>query len=247
VVLLPTYQEADNIVSMLDALRAAVPGAAVVVIDDDSPDGTGKLADEAAGDDPRISVLHRDGKHGLGAAYRDGFAEVLRRGDDVVVTMDCDLSHDPAVVPAMLAEIERGADLVIGSRYVPGGGTVDWPLRRRALSRWGNRYTARALRLPVRDCTSGFRAYRAELLARIEPATTSADGYAFLTELVRRSVEARGRVVEVPITFRDRQRGVSKMSMAVIVESMFRVTVWGLADRVPGGWRSVADRRPARR
>jgi len=240
VVLLPTYDEADNVVDMLVALRAAVPDADIVVIDDDSPDGTGKLAEDFAASDGRVEVLHRSGKHGLGAAYRHGFERVAESGHDVVVTMDSDFSHDPAVVPSLLLAVERGADLVIGSRYVAGGGTVNWPLRRRVLSRWGNRYTGAVLRLPVRDITSGFRAYRASALTAISPWTTTAEGYAFLTELVRRTVASGGTVVETPITFKDRERGTSKMSFAIIVESMVRVTRWGLADRLRAGRRREA-------
>ena len=238
VVLLPTYDERDNIVSMLEALRSSAPDADIVVIDDDSPDGTGILADEAAERLGSITVLHRTGKSGLGSAYRAGFAIAAADGYDAIVTMDCDFSHDPAVVPSMIARLEAGADVAVGSRYVSGGGVVDWPLRRRLLSRWGNRYTAAALRLDVRDCTLGFRAYRTAALRRAQPEATTAEGYAFLTELLRRLRASEASIVEVPITFRERRAGNSKMSGRIIVESMSLVTRWGLADR----WSAIAHR-----
>jgi dolichol-phosphate mannosyltransferase len=177
-------------------------------------------------------VLHRPGKQGLGSAYRHGFTVALDEDYDIVVTMDVDFSHDPRVVPRMIRMIEAGADAVVGSRYVDGGGTELWPLHRRLLSRWGNRYTAAVLGLRVRDCTSGFRAYSAGALRAIEHASTAAEGYAFLTELVRRLVRRGFSVVEVPIVFRDRERGTSKMSGRIIAESMLLVTGWGAKDLV---------------
>jgi dolichol-phosphate mannosyltransferase len=237
-VVVPTYNEADNIVHFLTAVRAAAPLVEVMVVDDNSPDGTGQLAEGAASEMGNISVLHRTGKQGLGAAYRHGFAVAFERGYDVIVSMDSDLSHDPAVIPTMLGLIEQGADAVVGSRYVPGGGTVHWPLRRQWLSKWGNRYTGFVLRLRVRDCTSGYRAYRASALEAAQPGATSADGYAFLTELVRRLVRSGARVVETPILFRDRERGVSKMSGRIIFESMLLVTRWGCRDL----WTRVVSR-----
>jgi glycosyltransferase involved in cell wall biosynthesis len=179
-----------------------------------------------------VKVLHRPGKQGLGSAYRNGFQVALDEGYDVVVSMDVDFSHDPTVIPSLLAGIENGADAVIGSRYVPGGATADWPLHRRLLSRWGNRYTGVVLGLGVRDATSGFRAYRASALRDIDPGSTAAEGYAFLTELVRRLVVKGHPVTEAPIVFRDRERGTSKMSSRIIVESMLLVTRWGVADLV---------------
>ena len=231
-VVVPTYNEADNIVPFLTAVRVAAPDVEVLVVDDNSPDGTGKLAEETADRLGSITVLHRAGKAGLGAAYRHGFEVAFERGHDVIVSMDSDLSHDPGVIPTMVGLVEQGADVVVGSRYVPGGGTVHWPLRRRLLSRWGNRYTGLVLGLRVRDCTSGFRAYRAEALRSVQPGETSAEGYAFLTELVRRLARGGARIVETPILFRDRERGVSKMSGRIIVESMLLVTRWGLRDLV---------------
>jgi dolichol-phosphate mannosyltransferase len=231
VVVLPTYNEAENIVGFLRAVRKAVPDADVIVVDDNSPDGTAGLAEETASELGRIKVLHRAGKQGLGAAYRHGFTTAFDEGYDTIVSMDSDFSHDPATIPTMLQMITDGADAVVGSRYVPGGSTVDWPLHRRLLSKWGNRYTAAVLRLPVRDCTSGFRAYRADALRAIDPASTTAEGYAFLTELVRKLIANGSNIVETPIVFRDRQFGTSKMSARIIAESMVLVTKWGLFDR----------------
>ena len=230
VVVVPTFNERDNIVPFLEALRRSAPDADVLVVDDNSPDGTGDAAEQTAADLGQITVLHRPGKQGLGSAYRHGFTVALDEDYDVIVTMDVDFSHDPRVVPAMLGAIEAGADAVVGSRYVEGGGTENWPLHRRLLSRWGNRYTAFVLGLRIRDCTSGFRAYRASALRAIEHGTTGAEGYAFLTELVRRLVRRGYSVVEVPITFRDREFGTSKMSGRIIAESMLLVTGWGTKD-----------------
>ena len=187
-----------------------------------------EIADELG----RISLLRREGKKGFGSAFREGFEYALDRGYDVVVSMDVDLSHDPEVLPEFIRLIEAGADAVIGSRYVPGGATVNWPLYRRVLSRWGNRYTSLVLRLQVRDCTSGYRAYRAAALKEIDPGSTTADGYAFLTELVRRLVRADLRVMETPIVFRDRRYGTSKMSGRIVAESMWLVTTWAVRDLV---------------
>ena len=230
IVVLPTYNERENVANLLAAVRSTLPTADILVVDDNSPDGTASIVEEVAGELGQIKLLRRPGKHGLGSAYREGFVVALDEGYDAVVSMDVDFSHDPASLPELLALLEAGADAVIGSRYVPGGATEDWPLHRRVLSRWGNRYTSLVLRLQVRDCTSGFRAYRASALASIEPSSTTAEGYAFLTELVRRLVRAGYRVMESPITFRDRQYGESKMSSRIIVESMLLVTRWGARD-----------------
>jgi glycosyltransferase involved in cell wall biosynthesis len=232
IVVLPTYNERENVVSLLRAVRASVPDADVLVVDDNSPDGTAALVEETAAEQDRIKLLRRAGKQGLGSAYRQGFAIALDEGYDVVVSMDVDFSHDPAVLPELLRLIRSGADAVIGSRYVPGGATVDWPLHRRLLSRWGNRYTSFVLGLRVRDCTSGYRAYRADALRAIDPASTTAEGYAFLTELVRRLVRRGATVVETPIVFTDRRYGVSKMSGRIVVESMVLVTRWAIRDRL---------------
>ena len=235
---LPTYNEAENLPEVLRRIRAAVPEVAVLVVDDASPDGTGQLAEQLAEELGGVRVLHRGAKEGLGSAYRAGFTAVLEAGATSVVSMDADLSHDPDVLPELLAALRtplRPA-MVIGSRYVPGGAVVNWPVHRRLLSRWGNRYTAWALGLSVRDCTSGYRAYDADALRRIDVGSTTAEGYAFLSELARRASADGQPVVEVPITFVDRTRGRSKMSWRIVVESMVLVTRWAVADR--RGWRS---------
>jgi len=234
IVVVPTYDERENVGPLLTAVRAALPDADVLVVDDNSPDGTADAVEAAAAELGQVKLLRRPGKHGLGSAYRTGFERALDEGYDMVVSMDVDFSHDPAVLPELLRLLDAGADAVIGSRYVPGGDTVDWPLHRRLLSRWGNRYTSLVLGLQVRDCTSGYRAYRADALRAIEPGTTAAEGYAFLTELVRRLVNQGFRVMETPIVFRDRRSGTSKMSSRIVVESMLLVTRWGLGDLLAG-------------
>jgi dolichol-phosphate mannosyltransferase len=231
-VVVPTYNERENVELLLPAVRASAPDADILVVDDSSPDGTGEAVTRLGERFGQITLLRRPGKQGLGSAYRHGFDYALDRGYDVVVSMDVDLSHDPAVVPEFIRLVEAGADAVIGSRYVPGGATADWPLYRRVLSRWGNRYTSFVLRLQVRDCTSGYRAYRADALKQIDPGSTAADGYAFLTELVRRLVRADLRVIETPIVFRDRRYGTSKMSGRIVAESMWLVTTWALRDAI---------------
>ena len=235
-VVTPTYLEAENITEFLTRLRAAVPHADVLVVDDNSPDGTGDLAEQAAKDLGQIDVLHQAGKTGLGVAYRAGFAVGMERGYEVLVQIDADLSHDPAALPTLLARLEEGADLVIGSRYVPGGSVPHWPLHRRALSRFGNRYTSFALRTGVNDATAGYRAYRADILRRVRYDTTRAVGYGFQIELAYRVSRAGGTIVEVPITFTDRTRGQSKMSPKIAAEELLLVTWWGVRDRFrPGG------------
>lgn len=233
-VVVPTYNERDNIEPFLRAVRAAVPHADVLVVDDNSPDGTGDAADTLAAELGQVKVLHRPGKQGLGSAYRHGFAVALDEGYDVIVSMDVDFSHDPAVIPQLLARIDDGADVVIGSRYVAGGGTANWPLHRRLMSRWGNRYAGFVLGVHVRDITAGFRAYRADTMRAIDPSSTAAEGYAFLTELMRRIAARGSRIDEVPILFRDRERGTSKMSGRIIAESMLLVTGWGAKDLLRG-------------
>lgn len=232
VIVLPTYNECENIGPFLRAVRAVSSAIDVLVVDDASPDGTGAAARSVAGELGGVSVIDRPGRAGLGSAYRDGFERALAAGYEVVISMDADLSHDPADLLTMLRLLDEGSDVVIGSRYVPGGGTADWSLHRRVLSRWGNVYTRAALRIPVSDCTSGFRAYRAAALTAIDAGTTSAEGYAFLTELARRAFACDLRVAETPIIFRDRTRGDSKMSTRIIIESMVLVTRWAVADRI---------------
>ncbi len=231
-IVLPTYDEAENIVEVLRKVRAAVPMADVLVVDDSSPDGTAQIAKVAGHDLGQVDVLVRPGRSGLGSAYRAGFAEGLARGYEVLVEMDSDLSHDPAALPGLVAAVAAGADLAIGSRYVAGGAVLQWPLHRRWLSRCGNRYAARALRLGVADATSGFRAYRAEALGRLDLATITAAGYGFQIEMVYRVARAGGRIVELPIAFVDRERGRSKMSAAIAAEAMALVTWWGLGERI---------------
>ena len=231
-VVLPTYNESENIAGLLTQLRTVLPDGRLYVVDDNSPDGTGEIAERCAVELGRIEVLHRPGKQGLGSAYRQGFTHVIAQGVDVVVSMDVDFSHDPLAIPAMLAEIESGSDAVIGSRYVSGGGTKNWPLHRRLLSRWGNLYTGAVLGVKVRDCTSGFRAYRSSALAAIAPETTKAEGYAFLSELVVRLSRRGLKISEVPILFIDRENGTSKMSGRIIIESMLLVTRWGISHRL---------------
>ena len=237
-VVLPTYQEAENIAEVLQRVRDAAPSADVLVVDDSSPDGTAALAKSAGHELGGVDVLIRASKSGLGSAYRAGFAEGLARGYDVLVEMDSDLSHDPARLPVLLAAVEAGADLAIGSRYVPGGAIPHWPLHRRLLSRWGNRYADLLLGLSVRDATSGFRAYRAEALREIDLGAVSADGYGFQIEMAYRVAGNGGTIVEIPIEFVDRQRGTSKMCFRIIAEALSLVTWWGIRDRLThrGGW-----------
>lgn len=232
-VVIPTYQEAGNIARILQRVRAVVPDAEVLVVDDGSPDGTADLAEATGREVGKVHVLRRTGKAGLGAAYLAGFRWGIQRGAPILVEMDADLQHDPAALPALLAPIERGeADLVIGSRYVVGGSIVDWPLRRRLLSRWGNRYASMVLGLGVRDCTAGYRAYRTTALTQIDLDGVVADGYGFQIEMIYRTLMTGGRVVEVPIQFGVRAAGDSKMSANIIGEALRMVTWWGLRDRV---------------
>lgn len=233
-VILPTYQESANVAAVLARLREAVPEAMILVVDDASPDGTADIAEKMGAELGNIEVLRRPGKDGLGSAYRAGFIKGLERGFDVMVEIDADGSHDPAALPSLLAAIDAGADLVIGSRYVPGGAIPDWPQTRRFISVGGNRYAAALLRLDVRDATAGFRAYRAEILRQINLPAIRADGYGFQVEMVYRVARLGGRIVEVPITFTDRVEGDSKMSWRIVFEAFVLVTLWGIRDRLPG-------------
>ena len=230
--MLPTYQEADNVATVLRRIRSAVPQASVLVVDDSSPDGTAMQAERVAVELGQIEILRRGSKAGLGSAYRAGFRWGTDRGYDVLVEMDADGSHDPADVNRLLAKISEGADLAIGARYVPGGTIPKWSWRRRALSKWGNRFAARMLRLPASDATSGLRAYRAAIVADIDLETVHADGYGFQVEMVHRVARLGGRVVEVPICFVDRTSGTSKMSARIVIEALVMVTKWGLRDRL---------------
>jgi dolichol-phosphate mannosyltransferase len=238
VVVVPTFNEAANIETVVRRIRQALPDAGLLVVDDSSPDGTADLAEKLADDVGDIDVLRRPAKAGLGTAYRDGFHRALDSGADVCVEIDADLSHDPATLPALVAAVQHGAHLAIGSRYVPGGRIIGWPWRRRALSRWGNRYAAAMLGLAVNDATSGFRAYSAAGLALIDLSQVTADGYGFQIEMTHRLVRAGGRIVEIPITFTDRALGESKMSGGIVSEAFVLVPKLAVRDIInPGRWR----------
>lgn len=226
-VIVPTYNEAENIELVLDRVRGSVPAVDVLVVDDGSPDGTGELADKVAGHDSKVSVLHRTEKEGLGAAYRAGFAWGLARGYDVLVEMDADGSHLPEQLPRLLDALD-GADLVLGARWVPGGRVVNWPRRRQLLSRGGNVYSRLALGLRLHDATGGFRAFQRATLEGIDLESVSSAGYCFQVDLARRAVAGGFRVVEVPITFVEREYGESKMSGDIVREALVNVTRWGV-------------------
>ena len=243
-VIIPTYNEAENLEWITGRLLRAVPATDVLVVDDSSPDGTGGIADRIAAEEPRVSVVHRTAKAGLGAAYLHGFAVALERGYDVVGEMDADGSHQPEQLHRLLSALS-GADLVIGSRWVPGGRVVNWSRWREALSRGGNLYARTLLGVPVRDVTAGFRLFRSTTLRSIDLGTVESVGYCFQADLTVRTLRAGLRVVEVPIEFVERERGVSKMDRAVAVESLRRITRWGLQTRLhrePS--RSATDRQP---
>ncbi|GAA5047998.1 polyprenol monophosphomannose synthase [Streptomyces sp. SID10815] len=230
-VIIPTYNEAENIKTIVGRVREAVPEAHVLVADDNSPDGTGKLADELAAEDERVHVLHRKGKEGLGAAYLAGFRWGLERDYGVLVEMDADGSHQPEELPRLLTAL-KGADLVLGSRWVPGGRVVNWPKGREFISRGGSMYSRLALDLPLRDITGGYRAFRRETLEGLGLDEVASQGYCFQVDLARRAVKAGYHVVEVPITFVERELGDSKMSRDILVEALWRVTTWGVGERV---------------
>ena len=233
VVVIPTYNEVDNLEWVVGRLLQAVPQTDVLVVDDGSPDGTGKVAEELAARDPRVSVLHRTEKAGLGAAYLHGFAVALERGYDVIGEMDADGSHQPEQLPRLLAALDGPppVDLVIGARWVPGGSVVNWSRFRRALSVGGNLYARALLGIPVHDVTAGYRLFRATTLRSIDLSDVESVGYCFQTDLTLRTVRAGLRVVEVPIEFLERERGQSKMDRSVATESLRRITRWGLEER----------------
>jgi dolichol-phosphate mannosyltransferase len=241
-VIVPTYNEVENLEAILGRLRGSVPTAHALVVDDGSPDGTGELADKLAALDPSVHVLRRTAKTGLGTAYIAGFRWARERGYDVVVEMDADGSHAPEQLPGLLAAL-ASADLVLGSRYVPGGAVTDWPLHRLMLSRAGNRYTRWALRLPLSDATGGYRVARGELIDRLPFDDVASQGYCFQVDWAWRAVRAGARVAEVPITFTERAFGRSKMSGSIVREALIRVTVWGLRDRL-ADWLPGRVRRP---
>ncbi|MEI5675168.1 MULTISPECIES: polyprenol monophosphomannose synthase [unclassified Nocardioides] len=239
VVVVPTYDEAANLAWIVDRLRRAQPEVDVLVVDDDSPDGTGRIADELAAADDHVKVLHRTAKGGLGAAYRHGFAHALAEGYDVIGEMDADGSHQPEQL-GLLLDALADADLVIGSRYVPGGSVVNWPRSRELLSRGGNLYVRLLLGIRVRDATAGFRLFRRGTLEKIDLDSVRSTGYVFQTDMVARTLNAGLTVREVPIEFVERERGDSKMSGAVATESLKRITWWGLRERrdqVRRAWR----------
>jgi dolichol-phosphate mannosyltransferase len=242
-VIVPTYDEAENIRPITAAILESLPAATVLVVDDGSPDGTGRIADELAAADARIRVRHRTAKQGLGRAYLDGFGVALGGGATVVVQMDADFSHDPAVLPSLVAPIEAGeADLVIGSRYTKGGGVVDWGIGRRLISRGGSTFARIVLGLRPNDLTGGFKAWRSSTLAAVPFDGVHAGGYVFQIEMTYRASRAGARIREVPITFRDRRVGQSKMSRRIVVEALVVVVQLRLDELV--GW--VGRRRRAK-
>jgi dolichol-phosphate mannosyltransferase len=226
-VVMPTYNEAESVIGVVDQVLTADPRVDVLVVDDGSPDGTARLVTERAAGEPRLRLLERSKKQGLGAAYRAGFAWGLPRGYEALVEMDADLSHPPERLPALLDGLAE-ADLVIGSRYVPGGRTVNWSRLREAISRGGNAYVRLALGVPVHDCTAGYRAYRRQVLEALPVSAVQSNGYCFQVEMVHRTWQEGFRVVEVPIAFTERATGVSKMSKQIVAEALWRVTVWAL-------------------
>ncbi|MGS2646007.1 glycosyltransferase [Streptosporangium sp. LJ11] len=241
-VIVPTYNERENLPLITRRLREAVPQAHLLIADDDSPDGTGAIADKLAADDDHVHVLHRPAKQGLGAAYIAGFRWGLKEGFGVLVEIDADGSHQPEELPKLLAALAKGADLAIGSRWVPGGKVVNWPASREFLSRGANIYTRLVLGLPVRDATAGFRAYRASALEKLNLDDVESRGYCFQVDLTLRTAVCGMRVKEVPITFVERTVGASKMSRGIVVEALWRITVWGVTG-LPARLRRRRDRR----
>jgi dolichol-phosphate mannosyltransferase len=230
-VIIPTYNEIENIGRITSRVRAAVPEVHILVADDNSPDGTGRAAHELARSDPNHQVLHRKGKEGLGAAYLAGFRWGIDNGYDVLVEMDADGSHQPEQLPRLLTAL-RGADLVLGSRWVPGGEVVNWPKSREVLSRGGSLYSRLMLRVPIRDVTGGYRAFRKQTLLGLGMSEVASQGYCFQVDLAWRAVRAGFKVAEVPITFVEREFGASKMSNKIVVEALGRVTSWGVNSRL---------------
>jgi len=237
-VVVPTYNERENLPDLTRSVTDL--GYNVLVVDDASPDGTGDIADRLSRDNQRISVMHRTAKEGLGPAYAAAFDHLLSGDTEVVVEMDADFSHDPADLPRLVKAIEEGADLAIGSRYVPGGSTPDWPVHRRLISRAGNRYARVMLGTPIHDSTAGFRAFTRTALARLPYQDAEASGYGFQVEMAWRAHQRGLAIVEVPISFKDRKRGTSKMGLRIVAEAMWLVTVWGLGRL----WRALPFTRP---
>jgi dolichol-phosphate mannosyltransferase len=237
-VVVPTYNERENLPDLTRSVTDL--GYNVLVVDDASPDGTGDIADRLSRDNQRISVMHRTAKEGLGPAYAAAFDHLLSGDTEVVVEMDADFSHDPADLPRLVMAIEEGADLAIGSRYVPGGSTPDWPVHRRLISRAGNRYARVMLGTPIHDSTAGFRAFTRTALARLPYQDAEASGYGFQVEMAWRAHQRGLAIVEVPISFKDRKQGTSKMGLRIVAEAMWLVTVWGLGRL----WRALPFTRP---
>ena len=236
-VIIPTYNEAENIAWITEQVLTQHPEVSILIADDGSPDGTGKIADELADADPRVNVIHREGKQGLGSACRAGFAWGLEREYDVLVEMDADGSHRPEDLGRLLAASDEGADLVLGSRWVPGGGVVNWPWYRKLISRGGTFYAQLMLGIPVKDATGGYRAFRRETLERLPLAEVASQGYCFQIDMARRVLDGGMTIVEVPITFVERERGESKMSGHIVREALWRVTFWGLQRLLPKRFR----------
>ena len=229
-VIIPTHQEAENIVAVIPRIFSAVPDAHILIVDDASTDGTPDLAEELDAGRGMISAIRRSSKDGLGNAYRVGFAWGLEHNYDILCEIDADLSHDPAVLPELISPVALGAQLAIGSRYIPGGAIVGWPKKRLALSRWGNRYVALMLGLAINDATAGFRAFDANIIRKCHLLDTRSDGYMFQVETTYRLVRAGARIVEIPIVFTERLLGHSKMKSSIVKEALWLVTKWGLRD-----------------
>ena len=249
-VIIPTYNERENLPTIVSALFDNVPDANLLIVDDGSPDGTGDIADQMAQDDPRIFTMHRTGKLGLGSAYLQGSAWGLERGYDILVQMDADGSHPALTLPTMLASVGSESvpgspALVIGSRWVPGGKVVNWPKSREILSRVGNAYARAALGVHVKDATAGYRAYRADALAALDLAAVDSYGFCFHVDMTRRMIDAGYTILEVPIVFREREVGESKMSGAIFFESLWKVTLWGAARRARQVRAAFTPRRTA--
>ncbi|MDO9486286.1 MAG: polyprenol monophosphomannose synthase [Actinomycetota bacterium] len=241
-VIIPTFNEKDTLPPIVARVRASVPEAEILIVDDNSPDGTGALADVLAQEDAQVHVMHRVGKEGLGAAYLAAFGWALQEEYDVIVEMDADGSHQPEQLPLLLAAL-RDADLVLGSRWIQGGAVENWSKGRELLSRGGSAYSRFMLGLPVRDATGGFRAFRAETLRNLDLHQVASQGYCFQVDLAWRASQRHMRVKEVPITFVERTAGTSKMSKSIVVEALWRVTVWGVDDRISRFRRKAQNQR----
>ncbi len=246
VVIVPTFNESTTLSPIVARIRAAVPEADILVVDDNSPDGTGFVADQLSAADDQVRVMHRLGKEGLGAAYLAGFAWALQECYDVIVEIDADGSHQPEQLPRLLDAL-RSADPVLGSRWVPGGATENWPTSRRLISKGGSAYTRLMLGVPIHDATGGFRAFRADTLRKLDLYEVASQGYCFQIDLAWRTLQRGMRVVEVPITFVERTSGASKMSRKIVVEALWRVTAWGIDDKVTRVRRRAQTRRARQR